>query len=668
MSNFKSFKQAVQKQFEKMMKTGLWKTDVSKDKMWTAYLNSFPEGTNPMFRERTEHDCQCCKSFIRQCGNIVTIADNKVVSIWDIVLQDDQGYQTVAKAMSDYVKLLPIRDFYISAERNLGTDFNHEEKEGEVRKWEHFSAELVGSYVFLGEDIGSTLSAKRSTKEVFKRGLEEITEEAIETVLELIAQGSLYRGEEHRNAVVNFKIQSIGYKKVPEEYRDNFCWVNAHKQGARIRNSAIGTLLTDLSEDMGLDKAVARFEAKVAPENYQRPTALITKSMIANAQAKVAELGIADALPRRYSTIEDITINNILFADRTAKQAMDVFDEMSQEAPVDTKKLGKVEEVGIETFIKDILPKADAVELMVENKHTNNFMSLISPVNTGAKSILKWGNNFSWAYTGEVADSMRERVAKAGGSVTGVLRFSIQWNDGDNNQNDFDAHCIEPGGRLISFSSMRSPTDGELDVDIVNPGSKVAVENITWPSKPKMKEGEYHFLVHNYSHNGGKTGFTAEIEYDGQIYSYAYNRNIPNNRKVTVAKFNFSRKAGIKFIASLQSTTSSKEVWGVATERFQKVSVIMNSPNHWDGEETGNKHYFFILEDCKNPDKARGFFNEFLNNNLTEHRKVFEILGSKMRVEESESQLSGLGFSSTKRSSVLCKVSGAFTRTIKINF
>ena len=85
-------------------------------------------------------------------------------------------------------------------------------------------------------------------------------------------------------------------------------------------------------------------------------------------------------------------------------------------------------------------------------------------------------------------------------------------------------------------------------------------------------------------------------------------------------------------------------------------------------EETGNKHWFFILDGCLNPDAARGFYNEFLDEKLTEHRKVFEVLGSKMKVAESTEQLSGLGFSSTQKNSVLCKVTGSFTRTIKINF
>jgi hypothetical protein len=53
---------------------------------------------------------------------------------------------------------------------------------------------------------------------------------------------------------------------------------------------------------------------------------------------------------------------------------------------------------------------------------------------------------------------------------------------------------------------------------------------------------------------------------------------------------------------------------------------------------------------------------------LDKHRKVFEVLGSKLMVQPAQEQLSGLGFSSTKRDSVLCRVSGSFNRVVKILF
>ena len=666
--SFNKFKKAIDNRFSTMAEVNLFKTNVDKDVMWLTYLGAFPEGSNPIFRERTEHDCQCCKQFIRAAGNVVSIIGNKLVSIWDVDVGGD--YQAVADAMAAFVKSEPVKDTFLHFERNLGTDFNHQELEdGKVKKWDHFHFELPLCYTRPKDSIASNSANFRTTKEVCKRGLDEISIEAMETVLELISQGSVYRGDEFKNSILSFLAMKRDYGTVKPAEQDNFCWT-IKDPVSRIRNTAIGTLLIDVSEGMELDIAVHLFGSKM--DNYKRPvTPIVSKAQVKKAHEKCVELGIEESLGRRHAEISDITINNVLFADRTAKQAMEgVFDELAKEigntAP---KNLDKVEEVSITTFLKEILPKASTIELLLDNKHENNLMSLIASINADAKPIFKWGNNFSWTYNGEATDSMRERVAKAGGRVDGVLRFSIQWNDGDNNQNDFDAHCIEPNGNIIYFGRKNNcATGGNLDVDITNPGNKVAVENITWQIKNEMEEGVYEFLVHNYNHNGGKTGFTAEIEYEGKIHSYAYDKELRNNEKVQVALLEFSKEYGIKFRKSLSSSSMSKDIWNLKTCQFHRVSTVMNSPNHWDGEETGNKHTFFILEDCLNPEKARGFFNEFLDERLRDHRKVFEVLGSRMRAEYSGSQISGLGFSSTKRNQVVCKVAGAFSRIIKINF
>ena len=89
-----------------------------------------------------------------------------------------------------------------------------------------------------------------------------------------------------------------------------------------------------------------------------------------------------------------------------------------------------------------------------------------------------------------IADSdIKSNVKSAGGKVDGVLRFSIQWNDVGDCKDDLDAHCIEPSKNLIYYSSKDNyETTGNLDVDITSPGTKVAVENITWSNKSKMRK------------------------------------------------------------------------------------------------------------------------------------------------------------------------------------
>jgi hypothetical protein len=230
----------------------------------------------------------------------------------------------------------------------------------------------------------------------------------------------------------------------------------------------------------------------------------------------------------------------------------------------------------------------------------------------------------------------------------------------------------EPGAYEIQFGNKGrlSPSGGMLDVDMnISGETRTPVENIFYSSQRTMKEGRYTFQVHNYNkRETADVGFEVEIEILGQTYSFAYPKAVAHNETVTVAEFEYTRAGGIKLLTNLQGNKASRSIWGVATNTFCKVNLMLLSPNHWDGCGIGNKHYFFVLDKCISDVPARGFLNEFLKSELDKHRKVFEVLGSKLQVPPSECQLSGLGFSSTQRNSLICRVSGSFTRTLRVMF
>lgn len=657
----------------------LFETDVDKDTLWSLYLDSFSSSANPLFRKRTEHDCSCCRHFIKTLGGVVTIKNGKMISLWDFDIPEDDTYGPSIMALRAYVHSCTIINPFIAPYRTFGDKYSRTLIDDELFTFDHFYLPVPTQYVECdGHRRESRRSSIRDTRNVFKRSLEEISEEAVNIVLELISQGSLYRGEEHKGVLEAFARYQCQYKTLSDEEKELYTWEHCSDVGeavGRIRNHSIGTLLVNISEGMELDDAVKKYEAIVAPSNYKRPKAIFTKRMLEDAKNTISEMGYMDSLKRRYATLDDITVNNILFSNKDSAKRIsgaDVFEEMAATIAVNPKKFNKVEEVSIDHFIENILPSATEIELFLENKLAPNMVSLIGPENKDSKTMFKWSNNFCWAYAGNITDSMKERVKAAGGNVTGDLRFSIQWNEDGHDNYDLDAHCVEPNRNEIFFGHCRKPDrsrlGGQLDVDIIHPNGKIAVENITWPNRNSMIDGTYSFFVHQYSgsvHNG----FRAEIEFDGQIYSFNYTNSMYTGERVDVA--DVILKNGEFTIKSKlpESSISSRDIWNLHTNQFIPVSVVMYSPNYWDNQNgIGNKHYFFMLKDCINPECPNGFYNEYLNNELDKHKRVMEALGSKLAVVEANDQLSGVGFSSTKRNSVILKVKGNTERVIKVLF
>lgn len=678
---FKNVKNLLAENFARISAANrFFEADIDKDYLWNLYLDSFPEGTNPIYRERRVYDCSACRQFIRNIGGAVYIDDDlNLHSIFEFNT-NSTTFQPVMDALADYVISRPIVDIYLNDSPNVGINQNRELlDDGTVHTWEHFFVKLPSTMYNTHKDRIPTEKAKiRDRKNVFKRSLDEISTDAIDTVLELISSNTLYKGEEWKNPLKMLKNFKAIYSVTTDNKKDLYTWKTALTLSntiGRIRNHSIGVLLTDISEGMDLDTAVRRYEKIVAPTNYKRPKAIYTKKMLEDAKKTITELGYMDSLPRRFATLDDITVNNILFSNRDAAKRIsgDIFDDMMADVAVDPKKFSRVEEVSAEKFANDILPTAKDIEVLLENRHAQNMVSLIAPVNKDAKTMFKWNNAFSWAYAGNITDSdIRENVKIAGGRIDGVLRFSIQWNEDGTDNCDLDAHCVEPSSYEIYFGSAKkprfSPNHGQLDVDIIHPQGKVAVENITWDDKTRMREGIYCFYVHQYS-GSAKHGFRAEIEFNGTIYSFDYSKPMRHGEVVKVADVYLDHFGNFTIKELLPLNVSSREIWGLKTNNFVPVTIVMYSPNYWDDQQgIGHRHYFFMLKDCINPEQPNGFYNEFLDNRLNEHKRVFEALGSKLAVTSADDQLSGLGFSATKRNDLIVKVKGATERIMKVKF
>lgn len=642
MYDFKPFGKAINEQYNSIAKNELFRVGNS-DEAWQVYLASFPEGSNPIHKVRTHHDCSCCRNFVKNLGTLVSIKNGEVQSVWDVSNQK-YPYDVVAQRMADWVKNQVINGVFRTKENSYGAERTRQLVDESVITWNHFHGSVTARHH--SNNSATVCGEYQSAVHVFQRGLDEILPSAIDTVLDLINQNSIYRGKEFEKSIIDFKKLQELYRKTNQ--RLFFVWEHAYDSAARIKNTVIGSLLMDLSEGVDLERAVHAFEAKVAPVNYKRPKSLITPRMIQDAVKTLQDENLESALERRFAKISDVSVNNVIFVDNAVRNQMkDGILELLMTTVHEKKpNTDKAIDITIDDFVTQILPVAGSIDVYVENSMTGNFVSITAPVHDNVSPLFKWDNNFAWSYDGNITDSIKERVKNAGGDIDAKFRVSLAWYNTD----DLDIHARDPRGNHIYYANRM----GVLDVDMnVSTLVRNAVENLSWKY---VQDGTYTISVNNFRRRESiDQGFTLEVEFDSKVYSYSLEKNPKSEVVFLEIIFKNGKLEKITPRNNIKGNALSQEKWGVKTESFVKVNTIMLSPNYWDDNNVGNKHWFFILDGCKNTDSVRGIYNEFLNSKLEKHRKVFEILGDKTKCPPADDQLSGIGFSHTKNESLVVK-------------
>lgn len=706
----KEFNEKIQKKFDQMQQSGkLFRVAITGQQLWELYLASFKD--DPIYRdpESSTHNCNLCCNFIRRYGNIVSVSEDfEIETVFDVKTNDE--FKPVVKALTAAIKSSVITDVFFETYKELNENVNYEkvyktnevfrlgldknvkrytkeeaEKFGRVKPDElvtfhHMHLSVGKAFVDqTGKSVESIMEGFRSAKDVFKRAMQSISLDTLELVKELIMQDSLLDGKTHLYKIEQLIPLKAQYDKLAESQRDNWCWFTSYRLPfAKFGNELIGELCYELTEGGDLNKACETWNKRADPVNYMKTTAPITKRQIEDAKKFVEENNYVESFDRRHAKLDDIKVSEILHQNvgKGEIKTVSIFDGVKSRTTSRHRRseFDGVEEVSIEKFMKDILPGCESVEVFLKNNHENNMVSMTTSKNPNSKKIFKWDNPYSWTFKGNIAgkSQIKEAVKSFGGNINGVLRFSMIWNEEGSDNSDLDAWCKQPDGISIGYSSgfrkdrgnIKTPCSGILDVDNTDPSGKLAVENIVFDNLKKMKPGTYTFWVNQFAARNS-LGFKCEIEFDGETYTYVYDQPVKGNVYVAEVvlengKFTINHK--------LPETSSSKEIYGLETNQFHRVNLMCLSPNHWNGNEVGNKHYFFMLEGCKVPTKIRSFHNENLIPELANHRKVIEVLANTNMIEPAEEQLAGLGFNATVRDEVLVKLSGKFKRMLKIKF
>lgn len=634
--------------------------------LWQHYLASFPAGTNPMFRERTEYDCSTCRNFVKNLGAVVYLSKGELLTVWDVADQlESETYKAVAKSMAAFVKKLPIKMPFVVGEPSYGASQTKSDT-GEV--WNHFHGKVPAIFQWKHNNP-DYVGEKKNDVQGLRRSITEISDEAVEIVLELIDQDSLYKGNEKRAKVAMLQKLKRQYAELKTDAgRERFLWLNSAPH-TRVYNDVVGTLLLSITQGTDLEDAVKEFEFKTAGPNYKRSTALVTQKMIDAAKKTVSKLGIEDSLFRRYATKEDISVNDVLFVDGSVKPVLlgGAFDGIKPTAKA-TPKFDKVEEIRIDDFLSKVLPKADSLEVFVKNEHMSRLVSLIAPVHADAKPLLKWDNGFSWSYIGEVADAIKSRVKAAGGKVDGEVRVSLAWHNAD----DLDLHMTN--GRREIYYGDREHFGAMLDIDMNGMDKQDhenPVENIFWNRADDVAKGRYEIVVHNYRKaSTNNVGFEVQIEILGDMYSFEHPKDLRGHASVKIGTIVSDGNGNITVEGDgiVKGGGRIVEEWGIKSQEWVPVELVTRSPNFWNDQKIGTDHLFFMLKGCMNESSTRGFLPEYLRDELHKDRKAFELISAQLKAPFSENQLSGIGFSVNNRAELQVRVKGSVTRVLNVKF
>ena len=115
--------------------------------------------------------------------------------------------------------------------------------------------------------------------------------------------------------------------------------------------------------------------------------------------------------------------------------------------------------------------------------------------------------------------SAEKTSSLAATTSTNELQISLMWN----NSNNLDLHCIDPTGHRICINSPKSPSGGELDVEMNTrpPYSVQPVENIFWPDLSAPNGTYVVEIVHAAKHASVEiTRYTVAIKLNGQTKEF----------------------------------------------------------------------------------------------------------------------------------------------------
>lgn len=402
-------------------------------KLFEVYLKGLP------LKNRQYHTCNTCKYFIDRFGSLVIIdaMGDPVPLMWDASNCPDY-YRKAVLAMVNKLKDIQVTGVFLAAEQQWGTFCTGD--------WSHFGVLMPKSCLHKHaiRTASQSMAEIRENVGNVERALEEFTLTTMKRVQALLETENLYRGEKIAGPL-NWLIdltQQILCGRVKAGYRrHNLLWkavAKAPEGFCHIRASVLGTLMTDLQNNVPAEVAIGKFKTMLNPLQYQRPQAPPKAGAIDKAEKIFETLGLAPALRRRPAKPEDIQEFIWQYPPRIQPVTSDkasVFEHLRRPLPAAPNNVTSKGDLSF-TWVKfrdTILPSAYEIYVNIPNT-SQCFCGLVAAADPDAPPILQWDdlkhrNTISWYFYSVPSHAAQFNLrAHHWSKVWGITPTPDRWN------------------------------------------------------------------------------------------------------------------------------------------------------------------------------------------------------------------------------------------------
>lgn len=370
-------------------------TSVNPVALWNAYLDNLKR------TRRKHYNCHCCRRFIQRFGGLVAIDERGQIRplLWSMEEVPDFFSRSIG-ALAEIVYRAKVTGVFVWGGK---TKFWGSHRTG---NWTHLSGEPVSCpQIPLTQTPFQAMAEKAEDFKVLNTALDDFPIAIAQGAFGLLSvPDGFFRDEKVKGAAEWFVKLHETLRSKRGTQRTNLLWravAQAPPGFCHVKNNMIGTLMQDIKDGLPMSDIKRRWQEKMHPLQYQRPTAAPKAGTIDRAEKIFADLGLAQSLRRRVATMDDVLCflwrpgsqsqGRVLRTVRTALPG--IFRDLREE-PQRPLRNATLEDRSIHTvtwhvFQRDVLPHVSSMEVMVPNGRAN-FYGMLTAAVPGSPPIIQW--------------------------------------------------------------------------------------------------------------------------------------------------------------------------------------------------------------------------------------------------------------------------------------